>query len=256
MGKKRIFIVVKTYPSPSKGYVETVCTAGVTDTGDWIRLYPVSYRYLEKNQQYPKYAWIEVEVKKAERDHRKESYTPKMESIKVVRRPLGGKNQWEEAKSLLLPRANKSLCELTTLTVQGISLGIFKPENIKDFYWKEESHYWDNNELIEQQALFGIEYKPLEKIPYSFHYRFKCYDEKCNGHDIIIVDWEIYQAYRTWRRKYQDQEVLQKIKDKWQNTLFSPDRDSYFIVGTHHVFKTFMILGVFWPPKDERITLF
>jgi len=41
--KREILILVKTYPIPSKNYLETVCTAGVTDIGEWIRLYPVSY---------------------------------------------------------------------------------------------------------------------------------------------------------------------------------------------------------------------
>ncbi len=93
--KKKILILVKTYPNPSKNYLETVCTAGVTESGEWIRLYPVSYRYLENDQQYPKYSWIEVEAKKASDDNRIESYKPRMESIKVIRPPLGGKQQWD-----------------------------------------------------------------------------------------------------------------------------------------------------------------
>jgi hypothetical protein len=256
--KKKLLILVKTYPNPSKGYVETVCTAGVTETGDWIRLYPVSYRYLENDQQYPKYSWVEVEVQKASGDNRKESYKPKNESITVVRPPLGGKLQWDEAKSILVPTAHKSLCELVRLKEQNVSLGIFKPLKITGFYWKEETPEWteEEQEAIIQQDLFGIGKKPLEKMPYSFHYQFECNDERCNGHDLTIIDWEIQQAYRNWRTKYNENEVLQKIKEKWLDTLFGPDRDTYFIVGTHHRFKTFIILGVFWPPKDLQTSLF
>ena len=48
IGKRRLklLITVKTYPIPSKRYDELVCTAGVTETGDFIRLYPINFREL------------------------------------------------------------------------------------------------------------------------------------------------------------------------------------------------------------------
>lgn len=256
--KKKLLIVVKTYPNSSKGYIETVCTAGVTEAGEWIRLYPISYRYLENNQQYQKYSWVEVEVQKALDDNRIESYKPKNESITIIRPPLSGKKKWDEARSLLLPTAHKSLCSLKDLQEQNISLGIFKPLKINDFYWKEESTEWTEEEkqTIYQQDLFGIGHKPLEKMPFSFHYKFDCDDENCSGHDLTITDWEVQQAFRDWRGIYEPEEALRKIKERWLHTIFGQDRDTYFIVGTHHVFKTFMILGVFWPPKDQQPSLF
>ncbi|MCL2166220.1 MAG: hypothetical protein FWH49_02895 [Clostridiales bacterium] len=33
--KKKIYIVVKTYPTISKEYAELVCTAGVLEDGSW-----------------------------------------------------------------------------------------------------------------------------------------------------------------------------------------------------------------------------
>jgi len=179
---------------------------------------------LENDQQYPKYSWVEVEVTKALDDNRIESYKPRMESITVIRAPLGGKNQWDEAKSILIPKAQKSLCELMQLRDQNISLGIFKPLSINEFYWKKETPNWteEEREILIQQDLFGIEKKPLEKMPYSFHYRFYCDDENCNGHDMTIIDWEIQQAYRSWLAKYGEDQVLYKIKEKWMDTLCGP----------------------------------
>jgi hypothetical protein len=40
MGRKRVFITVKTYPPLSEKYDELVCTAGISEDGSWIRLYP------------------------------------------------------------------------------------------------------------------------------------------------------------------------------------------------------------------------
>ena len=75
-GKQRLklLITVKTYPIPSKKYDELVCTAGVTETGDFIRLYPINFRDLPFSKQYKKYQWIDVIAEKHQgRDVRKES---------------------------------------------------------------------------------------------------------------------------------------------------------------------------------------
>ena len=45
MTRTKVLITVMTYPHPSKSYDELVCTAGITDKGEWVRLYPVDYRY-------------------------------------------------------------------------------------------------------------------------------------------------------------------------------------------------------------------
>ena len=58
--KLKILITVKTYPIPSKKYDELVCTAGVTETGDFIRLYPINFRELPFTRQYKKYQWVEA----------------------------------------------------------------------------------------------------------------------------------------------------------------------------------------------------
>ncbi len=56
----RVLITVMTYPHPSKRYKEIVCTAGITDKSEWVRLYPIDYRYRPHNQQFRKYQWFEV----------------------------------------------------------------------------------------------------------------------------------------------------------------------------------------------------
>ena len=46
--KREILLIAKTYPSRSKKYGNTVCTAGILeDTNEWVRLYPIRWeRYL------------------------------------------------------------------------------------------------------------------------------------------------------------------------------------------------------------------
>ena len=61
MEKQRVLITVKTYPTLSRKYGETVCTAGVREDGTWVRIYPVPFRRLNEEQQYKKYDWLEFE---------------------------------------------------------------------------------------------------------------------------------------------------------------------------------------------------
>ena len=48
MSKDRVLITVKTYPTLSRRYGETVCTAGVREDGSWVRIYPVPFRRLDE----------------------------------------------------------------------------------------------------------------------------------------------------------------------------------------------------------------
>lgn len=53
----RVLITVMTYPHPSEKYTELVCTAGITAAGEWVRLYPIDYRYRPPEQRFRKYQW-------------------------------------------------------------------------------------------------------------------------------------------------------------------------------------------------------
>jgi len=52
--REKVLITVMTYPHPSEKFRESVCTAGVTASGEWIRLYPVDYRYQPRTNQFRK----------------------------------------------------------------------------------------------------------------------------------------------------------------------------------------------------------
>ncbi len=99
----KVLITVMTYPHPSRGYQELVCTAGVTESGEWIRLYPVDYRYREQHQQFKKYQWIEVVLgpNGAGKDNRKESRRPDLDSIKLLGEPLNTKNKWQDRRAII-----------------------------------------------------------------------------------------------------------------------------------------------------------
>lgn len=104
--RKRVYIVVKTYPTISDKYAELVCTAGFLEDGSWIRLYPIPFRKLEIKQKYPKYTWIQVEVERNTKDFRPETYRPiNLDKIVVESRPP--KVDWEQRREIIFKTINE-----------------------------------------------------------------------------------------------------------------------------------------------------
>ncbi len=58
----RLLVTVRTYPTLSRKYGELVCTAGLTEDGNWMRIYPVPFRRLADYKQFQKYSVIEMDV--------------------------------------------------------------------------------------------------------------------------------------------------------------------------------------------------
>lgn len=251
---KKVLITVKAPPNPSKKHQETNCCAGIDlDSEKWVRLYPIPFRLLDYNKQFPKYSIISVNCQRPTRDKRIESYKVDQDSIKILSH-LGTRNNWSERKEIVLPALSPSFCKILEDVSIHKSLGIFKPTDIefeiKKSVPKDEKK---RQAAYNQYQLFDKKLKPIEQIPFSFYYKFKCYNcSNCPSHKLMIHDWELTEAYRRWRHKYEEQTVLlTKIREKWLDELCGPERDTYFYVGNmwQHP-KQFMVLGVFYPPKS------
>lgn len=256
---KRIFITVKTYPVPSEKYMETVCTAGFTEDGSFLRLYPIEFRYLKENQKYGKYQWIEVDIEKHEEDKRKESYRPKTESINLMEK-VDTQNKWSCRKDIVFKHPVRSMEELwEEQENDNTSLGIVKPKEVTDVEIVMDDEQWKPKweAMFQQPNLFGLERKNLTKIPYKFIYHFTCDDDRCNGHKMMITDWEAGVLYlREFARYGNKEKAAESVRSKFLNELCGADKDPHFFVGTVHKWNTWIVIGVFWPPEDHRQSLF
>jgi len=103
--RTRVLITVMTYPHPSEKYDELICTAGITESGEWVRLYPIDYRYRSEEQKFHKYQWIEVDLgpKGAGNDRRKESRRPDLDSIVPIGEPIPPARGWAARRVLIDP---------------------------------------------------------------------------------------------------------------------------------------------------------
>jgi hypothetical protein len=265
MGHLKVLITVKTYPIPSARYDELVCTAGVTETGDFIRLYPVNFRDLPFSQQYKKYQWLEVDaVKHTGRDSRKESYRPDCNSIRLHGEPIPSKDNWATRAKYALAKRSQSMEDLQAQqAADRTSLGIFKPRQIEDLVITDAEVKWKPSfeAALLQQRLWETRKASREaprKVPYKFQYRFACDDKRCSGnHQMMIEDWEVGALY--WRCVDQGatpQEASKMVKEKFLNQLCASDRDTHFYVGTILAHpKSWVVIGVFWPKlKESKIS--
>ena len=264
--KLKVLITVKTYPIPTQKYDELVCTAGVTEIGEFIRLYPINFRELPYEQQYKKYQWIEVFAEKHQgRDVRKESYRPDSDSIEILSEPIpSNPGNWSKRAKYALARKSRSMEDLKEQQGKDrTSLGIFKPKTINDLVITSTNPEWPEQYLneLKQRRLFEKRQRtlvPPRKVPFNFHYQFACDDQRCNGnHKLSIHDWEAGALF--WKmvdKGCSHEDASQKVRDKFLNDLCGADKDTHFYVGTILAHpNSWVVIGVFYPKLQVQDSL-
>lgn len=253
--RARVLITVLTYPHPSRSHEELVCTAGVTEAGEWVRLYPIDYRYLPEDRQYTKYQWIEVGLAPGghNNDTRKESRRPNRDSIKLLGPRLTTKNRWADRRAIIDRLPVHTVIQLREMYDRDkTSLGVVRPTRILDLKIEPDDEKWkpEWEAFMKQLLLFG-ERKPLRKIPFSFRYVFECEDSS-TPHTATLTDWE---AGVLWLKEYarlgDGRAAAKQVRSKFLNEVCGQGKDTRFFMGTVMPYNTWLVLGVFWPPKGS-----
>ncbi len=258
--KTRVLILVMTYPHPSRGYQELVCTAGITENLEWVRLYPVDYRYRPKNQRFQKYQWVNINLASRGKgnDNRKESRKPDLESIRLIGEPLSSKNNWLERRLIVEKLPIHTIHELRRLyDSDKTSLGIIRPKRIIDLVIEEDDEVWKPQwqELYSQLTLFGPTPKPLAKIPYKFSYIFECDDDE-KSHQAMIEDWELGVLYlKEAARLGNKEKAAESVRKKYFDDICATDKDTHFFMGTTFPYNSWVVLGTYYPKKEYQLTL-
>ena len=273
MGKERILITVKTYPTLSRKYGETVCTAGVRPDGSWVRMHPVPFRRLDELQQYKKFDWLECELVRSTSDARPESYRPANMSELVPVAHVGTADEWSDRRAILL-KAAKVYTELDAVIAGAhantISLAVFKPTRVLDFLCEEDDREWNLDRLrqvresFKQLDLFEDNswrqtFKVIRKLPYNFSYKF----EDANGRvsTLQILDWEIGALY--WNCVAScagnEENALAKVRQKYFEEFLQTDL--HFFIGTTQQWhlvapNPWVIVGLFPIPHQHQPRLF
>ena len=271
MAKERVLITVKTYPTLSKKYGETVCTAGVRPDGSWIRIYPVPFRRLDEEEQYKKFDWIETEFIRGTTDFRPETRHPADIAKMVPIGHVGTDDSWRTRRELILNKA-KVYDKLEPLLVGAkenrLSLAVFKPAKIRDFIWEDDERDWKPEKVAQmreqskQTQMFAEDswretFKLIPKLPYAFSYQIEDADGRKST--MQVLDWECGQLYWNCLRRHQDESVaLEKVRSKYLDEFGK--RDLHFFLGTTQQFHGFapnpwVVVGVFAPPFQDQFEL-
>jgi len=252
-------VTVKAYPAVSDAG-DAICLAGVRlgldSQPEWVRLFPVPFRDLPGDQQVAKYQMVRLRAKRTSLDLRPESLTPDLDSIEVGP-VVKARRHWVERRRFVDPLVVPSMCQLLRLhDTSGTSLGLFPPGDVLAVDVEAHPAGWlpEKRGYLAQQTLFGREKAELQSVPYRFFYRYHCSERGCPTHRQVIVDWEIAEAWRGCEGS--PEERMERVRHRWlAGLLCRSDRDTHFLVGNQHLDReTFMVLGVFYPPRRKGPT--
>lgn len=235
------FILVKAAPRRSETLGETVCCAGIDKWGDWVRLYPVSFRHLSDAQRFRrwdhiKYRWSRP---KASKDTRKESRRVDPNSIEIV-----GHLKPSDRDRLV------SRCLVTSLkreTEAQRSLALLQVD-VLDFYAvrlptetvRQRDAVLDN--LRAQGDMFSQTTAiPSRSCPFEFKYRYRDEDGE---HEGTCQDWETEQTFfARLRDQASEQAALEWMINKFG--VEYPKQGMALAMGTHRYrLEQWLINGV------------
>lgn len=259
----RVLITVKASPQPSAKYGDTVCVAGIRVDGeraDWIRLYPLPFRWMEVEQRFRKFDLIDVEVRREAKDTRPESYRPDIETITVVRHL----DNWKVRQPIMGRVPSTSTCALSTAASKrhdAPSLGMITVASLDRLTIDPFGEWSDaQKQRIARAAnlaplsIFAEEAEtPPELTAPRFvaRYEYHCTEAGCPGHVGQILDWEL-TALQGRLHAESDARVKAAIAAKFVDQMFAPGRQTSFFMGNFEDARkrgSFSVLGVYYPPE-------
>jgi hypothetical protein len=245
---EKVLVLCRAIPEESKKYSETVCVAGITDKKEFRRLYPIKFTPLTQGGGIPfgKKNWIQVSTSLPEdgRDKRPESRKINMKLVKVLQKITD-----EELVSYIQPLVSPSI---SSIEKSGASLGLIKPKILDYNIDIEDTSLFDKQLGI---APNGSSFKKGKiKLDQESSYSFVCEKQsdcscKNKPHNLRILDWEVNELFRNVVKNTTNQvDIRLKMKAKMLNWMKN-ERSPYFMVGTHHRWKTWMVVSFLYPPK-------
>lgn len=224
-GSAEAVVLIKAAPQVGIKHGETVCCAGVDLHGNWLRLYPVSFRQLDASQKFKRWDRIRFGWRMPNDDQRPESRRVDQQTLEIV----GDIKKSERAR--LLERT--IVRGLAAEREKGRSLALLDPEIIEfvvqpkpdDELTAEQARF---ERMRAQQDLFTKAATPYQPCPYLFKYRYRTADGERFG---TCQDWEIEATFFRWRGLYGERRALEEMSRKFGEEF--PRRGLLFAMGTH-----------------------
>jgi len=259
----RVLITVKASPQPSKKYGDTVCVAGIRVDGgraEWIRLYPLAFRWMGIEQRFKKFDLIEVDVRRELSDTRPESYRPDTDTIAVIKHL----DDWKDRQPIMSKVPRTSTCALSAAASDhhdAPSLGMVTVKSLKRVRVEPFGGWSDAQKEriataanLTPLALFGDAGKtPSElKAPrFIVRYEYFCTAKGCSSHTGQVLDWELTALQGRLHRE-SDEFVKEAIETKFREQMFASGKQTSFFMGNFEDARkrgSFSVLGIYYPPE-------
>ncbi len=248
-GEAEAIILIKAAPQVGKKHGETVCRAGVDLEGNWLRLYPVSFRRLDEAQVFGRWDRVRFRWSLPKDDQRIESRRIDQQSLSVT-----GELTKRERQNFLSPLIVTSLDKERE---KGKSLALLRAE-VLDFFYEQKTDDEIAKESAKFQALHDqadlFNTKPLipyRPAPYKFKYRYLSDDGQREG---TCQDWEIEATFYHWSRRYGKQEALEQMCRVFGEEY--PRKGMLLAMGTHSQYPdTWLINGVIRLDEIKQLSL-
>ncbi len=249
-GDAEAIILVKATPQVGHKHGETVCCAGVTLGGEWLRLYPVTFRRLDDAKKFGRWDRIRFHGRKPKDDPRPESRRVDQQSIEIV-----GKLSKHERTVLL---SNLEVTGLNAVSAQGKSFALLRPRNPRliidrkspeEFMQEKNEYEW----ICKQQDMFyQKDLIPLEPCPFQFKYHYQTDDGDREG---TCQDWETDATFFKWSKHYGEAEALKNMQRVFGEEY--PEKGMMFAMGTHSRYPDrWLINGIIRVDEITQMPLF
>lgn len=269
--KHKILIWAKTYPELSKKHIETVCTAGMLESGKPVRLYPIPYRYLtDADEQFKLYQWITADLLKNPDDSRPESYKIDLESLQVGETIPTTHDEWGKRSEWMFRDTDWQFDSVDALQEaqknKRTSIGVVAPREITKVEVVDrpeedarsfEQKFEDLKKAVEaeraQIQMFGDaippEMKKLEFLKSRVVVSWLCKAKNCTGHNMQVLDWGLCEL----QRRDGNEAALKKMKDLCQLDTY----DLRFFLGNLFQYPaSFTIVGMWYPKRVSDLLRF
>jgi hypothetical protein len=248
-GESEAIVLVKAAPQISQKHGETVCCAAITPEGEWVRLYPVTFRKLEDSQQFGRWDRIKFKWSKPNDDHRPESCRIDQNSIEII-----GELAKSEREKLL---AKLEVTGLSDAIEKGKSLALLRPRNVQFFIESKSAEEIEEERIayesvLKQKDLFESKVLlPLKPCPYKFKYKYTTDDGEREG---TCQDWEVHATFFNWRRNYGEEQTLARMRLVFGEDY--PKKGMVFAMGTHSMYpKTWLINAIIRMDEVKQLSL-
>ena len=266
--RERILIWAKTYPELSSKYIETVCTAGVLESGQPVRLYPIKYRYLNGDRdKFSLYQWITADICKNPNDSRPESCKVDCDSLQVGETVPTTADEWGKRAHFIFRDSRWQFDTVDDLLAaqrtQKTSFGIVAPRAVTkvealerpqtDFENFEQKFQDLRKRLAAQRAQIDMfeqsipsEMKRLDFLKLRVVVSWLCNAEKCNGHNMQVLDWGLCEL----QRKRGSEAAVAKMRELCDLQTYNL---KFFLGNLFLHPSNFLVVGLWYPKRSNRL---